>query len=331
MQRAVRAIQVGGRVEDDRVECKTEWPHPSKARQLAGAANRAAGEFLLWIIGIDEATGELHPLDDTDPADWWPAVAKRFDQTPPDLAQHLRVFIAPEQSVIALCFRTDRFPYVVKTMTEGPYDRDVPMREGTRTRSAYRHELIELLVPAVSVPPAKLLQTSARGSWSREMEAKEGRSACPETTQVAGQAQIFLEYVGANFVALPGHLMEGFLVTESVEVDVHPRVRDSTPIQGRSPEVPPRYGVTIRQSGVLADGPGTFVVDYSAEWGGDLRGWLSRIAEWELRLKFGVAGARRAIQLNACLVRKPDHEPLWENDLHADVATWSYGLTDQWW
>ena len=46
----------GRRVEDDLIECKSEWPDPQKraaARQLAGHANKARDEPILWIIGLE--------------------------------------------------------------------------------------------------------------------------------------------------------------------------------------------------------------------------------------------------------------------------------------
>jgi hypothetical protein len=43
-------------IEDDRVEAKAIWPDDTKktARQLAGQANAARGEPILWLIGVEE-------------------------------------------------------------------------------------------------------------------------------------------------------------------------------------------------------------------------------------------------------------------------------------
>ena len=43
-------------VEDSRVELKREWPTSpwSTARRIAGHANAARVEPILWIIGVDE-------------------------------------------------------------------------------------------------------------------------------------------------------------------------------------------------------------------------------------------------------------------------------------
>ena len=61
------ALQVVDRIkahqpnEDSRVECKRVWiaEHWEVARQLAGHANAARGEVLLWLIGVDEIDGVI--------------------------------------------------------------------------------------------------------------------------------------------------------------------------------------------------------------------------------------------------------------------------------
>ena len=54
---AIDCVRSGGQIEDDRIEVKRDWPGISKARQLAGAANRARGDALIYLIGLDEKTG----------------------------------------------------------------------------------------------------------------------------------------------------------------------------------------------------------------------------------------------------------------------------------
>src|SRR5437763_2002324 len=76
----VDTVLSGGRVEDDFVESKSNWPALSKARQLAASANSARGDPVLWIIGLDEDAHQLIPLDSTDPSQWWSQISARFDQ-----------------------------------------------------------------------------------------------------------------------------------------------------------------------------------------------------------------------------------------------------------
>ena len=60
---ALRVLErVGNRqsVEDSKVELKAKWPDPVKAaRRIAGHANAARGESILWLIGADEKQGVI--------------------------------------------------------------------------------------------------------------------------------------------------------------------------------------------------------------------------------------------------------------------------------
>ena len=58
--------------EDDRIELKGVWPEPSgrrTARQLAGHANAARGERVLWIVGLSEEHGLIGVNLPTNPPD----------------------------------------------------------------------------------------------------------------------------------------------------------------------------------------------------------------------------------------------------------------------
>src|SRR6266498_4292413 len=109
-------VLAGGRIEDDLVECKGQWPdqqNPRSTRQLAGAANKARGGPILWIIGLDEDAHLLTEVHPVDVADWWPAMSSRFDQEAPELEHHLVVHVGERQAVTALRFLTDRSPYLI--------------------------------------------------------------------------------------------------------------------------------------------------------------------------------------------------------------------------
>ncbi len=113
----VDLVLEGGRIEDDLVECKGQWPEPQNrrsARQLAGAANKARGEPILWIIGLDEGAHRLTEVGSVDVADWWPAMSSRFDPPAPELELHIVVPVSEGKAVTALRFLTDRSPYVIK-------------------------------------------------------------------------------------------------------------------------------------------------------------------------------------------------------------------------
>lgn len=147
--------------EDSRVELKTEWLLPSKAaRRIAGHANAARGEPILWLIGIDERRG-VRGVAHQDLADWWKQVEVEFD----GVAPALRDVNIPWNgcTVVALLFETERAPYVVRNPAHGQsrgesVEREVPWREGTRTRTATRNDLMLLLSPLQRVPRYELLE-----------------------------------------------------------------------------------------------------------------------------------------------------------------------------
>lgn len=187
----------GSRVEDSLIECKAEWPEPAKARQLAAHANSARGEEIVWIIGIDEARRALTSPPAPDLSDWWSRMSSRFDDNvAPDLRE-LNVPINDQASVAALIFSTDRAPYVIKVgQSEGRVEREVPIRAGTRTRSAYRHELLRLLHPAATPPPAYLTNASLIG-----------RRNADTSVRFHFNAYLFIEQRVDEIVMLPHHLM----------------------------------------------------------------------------------------------------------------------------
>jgi hypothetical protein len=151
-------VREGKPVEDSRVELKSVWPEPDHrtARQLAGLANAARGEPVLVVIGLDPDARVGKTADNRELANWWPQIQKRFNGPAPELVCNLAVTCG-EVVLIALLFETTRAPFVTTVPTGSAYDRDVPWREGTRTRSATREDLLRILVPAGRAPHIELL------------------------------------------------------------------------------------------------------------------------------------------------------------------------------
>lgn len=157
------ALQVIDRVtrgdprEDARIELKREWVEPKKAaRKIAGHANAAGGEPILWLIGIDEQSGVLGASDE-ELATWLPGVQSMFDGIHPT-ATAVNVPIE-QRTVVALLFDTARAPFVIKAT--GSADREVPWRDGTHTRSAYRSDLIRILHPYQRLPEVDVIRADA--------------------------------------------------------------------------------------------------------------------------------------------------------------------------
>jgi hypothetical protein len=154
--RVIEAVSSGNRVEDSRVELKSVWPEPKPAaRRIAALANAAGGAEVMWLIGLDEKAGIVsHPPEEL--ANWWPMVQAEFDELSPNLTDVV-VHVGDADPITALCFSTDRAPYVVKSPHGGAIQREVPWREGTSLRSARRSDLIRILVPLQRAPGLEIV------------------------------------------------------------------------------------------------------------------------------------------------------------------------------
>ncbi|MCO7239489.1 hypothetical protein [Aeromicrobium sp. CnD17-E] len=152
------AVLAGRQVEDDRVELKAQWPPADHdvARRIAGHANAAGGESILWVVGLDEKGRRYANTSAVEPADWWSAVQKHFDGPAPE-PKWLRVPVSATAEVVAVQFTTERAPYVVKVKGPGKVHREVPWRTSTSIRSAFRHEMIRSLVGEAAVPGLELI------------------------------------------------------------------------------------------------------------------------------------------------------------------------------
>ena len=221
----VERVQRRGQAEDDLVELKRGWPPPAKAaRRIAGHANAARGEPILWLIGLDEATGFVHGVQQQEMADWWAQVQSHFDQAVAPELQHVLVQVDGGQ-VAALHFDTTRAPYVFRTASE-PYSREVPWRDGTRIRSARRSELIKSVVPSAMTPSATTVHLRVRATHK---EATPGSDAYGEPP---GEEHISFHLYGKIYfdpptssVVLPDYAMSGRL-------DLNPRGtrKQATPV-----------------------------------------------------------------------------------------------------
>lgn len=154
--------------EDFLVELKREWIHGAKAaRRIAGHANAARGENILWLIGIDEKLGKQCVIGASanDLASWYPTVEACFDELAPRMIP-LNIPI-DGLTVVALLFETDRSPFVIKNAAYGSQgggsvELEVPWRENTSVRSARRSEIIRLLSPLETLPEIELRDIKLR-------------------------------------------------------------------------------------------------------------------------------------------------------------------------
>src|SRR5687768_5866162 len=93
-------------VEDARVELKSDWPreHRKAARQIAGLANAARGEPVLFLVGVDEKAGTVSGAAMTDLVAWHAQVVRCFDSVSPIMHEH--AFGIDGHTVVALQFDT---------------------------------------------------------------------------------------------------------------------------------------------------------------------------------------------------------------------------------
>jgi hypothetical protein len=149
---ALERFSAGRKLEDARVEFKADWgSDPSKAaRQLAGHANAARSDWVLWIIGVNERQSRIVGASDQELANWWPQIQSCFEDKPPVLT-NLAV-----GDVHALWFATPDSPYVYRDKTKGGV-LEVPWREGNATRSARHADLVRLLYPRSQRPEVHVI------------------------------------------------------------------------------------------------------------------------------------------------------------------------------
>ena len=172
----IEQVESGQPNEDYRVELKAEWPDAKKAaRRIAGHANAAYGEPILWVIGVDEKKGAVG-VNNEELANWSAQVRAEFDELAPEILGDLNVPVKGK-TVVALLFDTDRAPYVVKNpvyrqRNGGPVQLEVPWREGRSTRSASRSDLLRILSPIQKNPSFELLN-----AWLKVYPEEVGPSA----------------------------------------------------------------------------------------------------------------------------------------------------------
>jgi len=192
------AAKDGKPVEDSFVELKSELPEEAKAaRVLAGSANAAGGESVIWLVGIDEKSRKVVGASKDELSSWYPSLERSFDGPAPKLSM-VENIPTGSQIVVAMVFETDEAPYVV---TRGQDSRDVPWREGNRTRSAYRQELVRTLdapslLPVVDVPSAAF---------------RSKRDSSGHVSQIIFHAQIYVKPRNDRTVVFPRHDCKAFV------------------------------------------------------------------------------------------------------------------------
>lgn len=241
--RTIEGIAAGAPHEDSRIECKSEWLDNTKkaARQLGAHANAAGGEPILWIIGLDRTRGVLG-ANDKELSNWWSSVQSEFNQLAPTLSADLIVPVG-NRFVVALLFQTDRAPFVVNAQ-EGFLE--VPWREGTRTNSARRSDLVRLLAPAVKLPDFEIMGAALRMTDQRADNVMRFRLDASLYIYIVPRTEVR--------VVFPFHRTHCSVQFENFQADLDD-ISFSVP-------VPQPASLTIRMSTseMIVDGPGSFIL-----------------------------------------------------------------------
>jgi hypothetical protein len=267
----VDRVRAGQQIEDSRVELKAEWPaDPAKAaRRIAGHANAARGDSVLWLIGVDEERGVTGAAGE-DLAIWYPRVQEQFDGLAPDLID-LIVPVEAGLSIVALLFDTTRAPFVVKNPSfgksgGGPVKLEVPWREGTSVRSASRSNLLRILVPRQRNPSIDVLSGSAR-MRVRELQGERRRVFYEWTMWIT----LYIIPATPDRLVIPFHKCQAeFWIPDFVPVTQKSGFKLEPPMSSGydsiEPGVETRLSRTIdaTRTEALIDGPGEIKVYISA-------------------------------------------------------------------
>lgn len=266
VQAAIENLRAGRSVEDDAgIEFKRVWPDPpsKNARQLAGAANALRGDVLIYVIGVDDKTGEITTPEKREAKEWYEQIRKPFDQVVPELLWSQTVFVGDgSSSVQALVFDTSSFPYVINIENAR---REVPFRQGGGTISAHRSQLVRMFDPAVVVPRMEITAAKVWADWT-ELQSYEDQPYL----SLRAEVHVYVEHLGTRPVTLPIRRMRARLRCERFvcRFDVHvrhvgqgpnefwPRPHDPT----TPAPVPPEFGVYALNQHVMATAPGEFEV-----------------------------------------------------------------------
>jgi hypothetical protein len=307
----------GGRVEDDLVELKSQFPpHRPAARRLAGHANAARSDPILWVIGLDEGRHVVTGADEGDIADWWPRVKRCFAEGVAPEITSVRVASPTGGSVIALGFTTDQSPYMVTTEGQGPSEREIPWREGTTTRSARRSEVLRILLPATETPTLEIVSIGVLAEQDKgwgSLEPVEGVEK-PAHIQISVTASLYIE--AAAHVTMPAHRWQCDLTIHGAADDFTCSLNanfylpgeglSSPALSARQPAPGPRGLIDVdNNSGINVSGPGRIHLRAGQAFGMELVDRLEHSTGAVLRLRLPLSQSDRVAKLDVDLLAAP--------------------------
>jgi hypothetical protein len=108
------------------------------------------------LIGVDQKQG-VTGADHAEMSNWFAQIDACFDALAPR-GFALNIPANDGKTVVAILFETDRVPFVIKNPNGGQIGMDVPCRDNTRTRSANRADLLQILSPLQIMPQIDVLE-----------------------------------------------------------------------------------------------------------------------------------------------------------------------------
>lgn len=266
--RVIDCVKSGQPNEDFLVELKRDWIDKYKAaRRIAGHANAARGENVLWLIGVDEKQSLVVGAAAADLANWYPAVESFFNEIAPRMIP-LNIPV-DGVTVVALLFETDRAPFVVKnpafgSQAGGAVELEVPWRENTSVRSARRSEIIRLLAPLESLPEVEILGVQLKATIAGQNSVG---NRYPDTLDIV--AELYIVPKSGDRLVIPFHRcrvefeIPGISLLKAFWVRLTPPPRaDSYPTRSGYPG-----SLTIQSTAheIIVDGPGKILLKATAE------------------------------------------------------------------
>ena len=164
--RVIKQAQSTQPSEDKLTELKREWPtdHYKAARRIAGHANAAGGEPILWLIGVDQQTGAVIGASHQEFSKWLAVIGSHFEGLVPRCPD-LNITVNSGLTVVALVFDSMQAPYVVRNqefgISKSPISYEVPFRKGTSVVSANRSDLLLILAEKRSMRSKRLTYTTS--------------------------------------------------------------------------------------------------------------------------------------------------------------------------
>jgi hypothetical protein len=284
----------------------SNWPAGDEkmARQLAGHANAARGEEILWLFGVDEKGMRVPGVSSTEFSNWYAGLKSYFEEGwAPDPELNINVQW-DGSTVVAVLFETNRAPYVVKNPQQGPVQFEVPWREGNSTRTARRRDLLRLLVPLQKMPELDLISAHL-DAWKRA-PGQHWDWAIRFDLSLG----LYILTRDSSRISIPGH-------SSSISIDL---VKRTDRVYYSKVDFPGNYGHPGSGEQLVVDGPRYFGCQCELATG---EVSISEDSVTNILLRLRLAELERDVDLKATLHWAPDR-PDYRREHPEYLGSWRY-------